>query len=163
MPVIEVRMDELGRRYYWNHTEMTSDWVPPPPQIGFWQRLMDYRPVFLPHKQLADAMRCLANLCPRLPIPSFCAVHQRNQKSPHIMTKEGRIMPCPIVRTCSACSHVLSGAGAHTTTILAQRRLYGSSLCHRQLSQEYQGFIHLASTSTSTVSRTNHFFILHHS
>lgn len=43
VPVIEMRMDELGRRYYWNHTEMTSDWKPPPPQIGFWQRLMDYR------------------------------------------------------------------------------------------------------------------------
>ena len=48
MPVIEVRMDELGRRYYWNHTEMTSDWAPPPPEIGFWQRLMDYRPGFCP-------------------------------------------------------------------------------------------------------------------
>lgn len=43
VPVIEMRMDGRGRPYYWNHTEMTSDWTPPPPHIGFWQRLMDYR------------------------------------------------------------------------------------------------------------------------
>lgn len=75
VPVIEMRMDELGRRYYWNHTEMTSDWKPPPPQIGFWQRLMDYRRVFLSYKQHGDAMRFLANVCPRLPTACFSAVH----------------------------------------------------------------------------------------
>jgi hypothetical protein len=75
VPVIEMRIDELGRRYYWNHTEMTSDWKPPPPQIGFWQRLMDYRRVFLSYKQHGDAMRFLANVCPRLPTACFSAVH----------------------------------------------------------------------------------------
>ena len=94
-----------------------------------------------------------------------CSALAGIKKSRDIPGHRDKRRPCPIVWTCPACSHVLAGADAHTTTILAQERLYGSSLCHRQLSQKYQElgltqkFIHFA----STLSRTNHFFSLHSS
>ena len=47
----EMRLDELGRRYYWNQQDGSSSWMPPPPTIGFWQRLHDPR---------TFGLRCLA-------------------------------------------------------------------------------------------------------
>ena len=44
-PVVQAVTDEFGRRYYWNHMDATSSWHPPPPHIGFWEHLLDYRPV----------------------------------------------------------------------------------------------------------------------
>eukprot|EP00439_Symbiodinium_sp_Y106_P014681 s8408_g2.t1 len=42
-PVVQAVTDEFGRRYYWNHMDATSSWHPPPPNIGFWEQLLDYR------------------------------------------------------------------------------------------------------------------------
>ncbi|CAE7845293.1 unnamed protein product [Symbiodinium necroappetens] len=42
-PVVQAVTDEFGRRYYWNHMDATSSWHPPPPHIGFWEHLLDYR------------------------------------------------------------------------------------------------------------------------
>ena len=79
------------------------------------------------------------------------------------MTKEGRVHLFELALLALTLTFF-----QEQTPILPQswhkRGLYGSSLCHRQLSQKYQElgltqkFIHFA----STLSRTNHFFILHY-
>ncbi|CAJ1389595.1 unnamed protein product, partial [Effrenium voratum] len=33
----------MGGRYFWDHVTARSSWHPPPPQLGFWERLLDFR------------------------------------------------------------------------------------------------------------------------